>query len=107
MRLPAPMLPKSRGLGIVGHASPLSGLPEDRVRKAGYSPETVGENLVRARSIESAQHQLMQSPAHRDNILSPEVGRVGVGVALRTTKAGQELFVTQIFLPASKAISRR
>ena len=52
-----------------------------------------GENLAHGDSAESAHDDLMHSPPHRANILSPKYNTVGVGVL----RIGDLLWVTQDF----------
>jgi hypothetical protein len=85
--------------GFVGHVSPRSGSPAERVRRAGVVSDVVLENVARAYSLGEAQRGLMQSPGHRRNILSPSVTDVGIGVVLGREVAGRrEVYVTQLFV---------
>jgi uncharacterized protein YkwD/uncharacterized membrane protein required for colicin V production len=68
-------------LGYFSHDSPLGGTPADRVRRAGARYTVVAENLAYAPTVEVAHRSLMASSEHRRNILSPELKRVGIGVA--------------------------
>ena len=54
---------------------------ELHVRAAGARFAIIGENLALAPTTELAHRGLMDSPGHRANILSPQYGRVGIGVA--------------------------
>ncbi len=67
--------------GYFAHTSEDGKTPADRVRQAGVRYAIVGENLALAPTVELAHHGLMESPGHRANILSPQYGRVGIGVA--------------------------
>jgi uncharacterized protein YkwD/uncharacterized membrane protein required for colicin V production len=67
--------------GYFAHSDEDGKSPADRVRAAGVRYAIVGENLALAPTVELAHHGLMESPGHRANILSPQYGRVGVGVA--------------------------
>ncbi len=67
--------------GYFAHADEEGKTPADRVRAAGVKYAIVGENLALAPTVELAHHGLMESPGHRANILSPQYGRVGIGVA--------------------------
>lgn len=67
-------------LGYIGHESPVSGTPLDRLLSSGVSFLAAGENLAYAPSIEVAHEGLMNSEGHRRNILSPAFSRVGIGV---------------------------
>ncbi len=56
---------------------------------------SVGENVSRTASVERAHVALMNSPHHRDNILSPRFRVVGVGVV---RDGANNIYVTQDFL---------
>lgn len=85
-------------VGFVGHLSPTTGSPADRVRRAGLRPNLLLENVARTYSPEEAQAGLMGSPGHRRNVLNPEVTRIGVGVILgRSVANRRELWVTELF----------
>lgn len=80
---------------FVGHVSPNSGGPADRVRSAGIKVSLVLENVARAPSIRQVHRGLMNSPGHRANILSPEATELGIGVVRHESG---ELLATQVFL---------
>jgi uncharacterized protein YkwD len=83
--------------GFVGHVSPTTGTPLDRVTRGGLRPATVLENVARAYSLGEVQRGLMQSPGHRRNLLAAGVTHVGIGVVLGREVAGRrEVYVTQI-----------
>lgn len=66
--------------GYFSHEN-LEGLsPFDRMERAGLTYTTAGENLAFAASAELAHAGLMRSPGHRQNLLSKDFGRVGIGV---------------------------
>ncbi|MFZ5897835.1 MAG: CAP domain-containing protein [Bacillota bacterium] len=62
------------------HESPTYGSPFDMMRKYGVTYRAAGENLAGASTVDSAHVNLMNSPGHRANILSPNYTRVGIGV---------------------------
>lgn len=62
------------------HINPKGEDPFDRMRKAGIKFTAAGENLALAPDVELAHQGLMDSPRHRANILSPDFGRIGIGV---------------------------
>lgn len=66
--------------GYFSHDSPDGVSPFDRMAQAGISFNFAGENLALAPNVVLAMQGLMQSPGHRANILSPNFGRVGIGV---------------------------
>lgn len=83
---------------LVAHNSPTSGSVVDRVRAAGIQTRLVLENVARAYGLDETHQGLMDSPAHRANLMSALATHVGIGVALGETSAGRrELFLTQVF----------
>jgi len=91
---------------FVGHVSPSTGAPSDRVKRAHIDAVVVAENVARAYSPEEAERGLMESPGHRANILGREVTRVGVGVVLSPGLGGvHELLVTQLFIKPPEKVS--
>lgn len=66
--------------GYFAHNTPEGRSPFDRIRAAGVSFRTAGENLALAPTLPVAHNGLMNSPGHRENILRPEFGRVGIGI---------------------------
>ncbi|MBA3723897.1 MAG: hypothetical protein H0W89_03300 [Candidatus Levybacteria bacterium] len=66
--------------GYFSHQS-LEGLsPFDRMEDAGIDFAYAGENLALAPSTPLAMQGLMNSRGHRDNILSPNFNKIGIGV---------------------------
>jgi uncharacterized protein YkwD len=65
-----------------------------RLAAAGIGIEHAGENVARASSLERAHRALWSSPSHRQNLLDPRFGRVGLGI--RRTEDGR-VWVTQVF----------
>ncbi|MBI4493371.1 MAG: CvpA family protein [Chloroflexi bacterium] len=66
-------------LGYIAHDSPVTGSPVDRIKQAGIDLTRTGENLAYAPNVQTAHENLMNSPAHRANILRPEFSRIGIG----------------------------
>jgi uncharacterized protein YkwD len=66
--------------GYFAHVTPEGRDPFARIREAGYSFRTAGENLALAPTLSLAHTGLMNSPGHRANILRPQFGRVGIGI---------------------------
>jgi uncharacterized protein YkwD len=62
------------------HYSPDGDDPFDRFRTAGIRYRAAGENLALAPELEQAHTMLMRSKDHRENILRPSFGRVGIGI---------------------------
>jgi uncharacterized protein YkwD len=68
-----------------------------RLRSAGLSFRTAGENLARTTNVSnpatSANAEFLQSEGHRKNLLNPSFTRVGVGVS----RSGNTYWITQNF----------
>lgn len=64
--------------GYFSHVNPANEDPFDRLNAAKINYLTAGENLAFAPTVQLAHIGLMNSPAHRDNILFPDFGRLGV-----------------------------
>jgi uncharacterized protein YkwD len=89
---------------FVGHESPTTGSPADRVRDADLPSALVLENIGRGYSAEEIHRGLLDSPGHRANLLNPDVTHVGIGVV-----AGQEgdrpsFLVTEVFVLLRRAV---
>jgi len=67
--------------GFFSHTSQVDGSDAGiRVKNVGISFGVLGENLAFAPDLYIAHQGLMNSQGHRENILSPEYRKVGVGV---------------------------
>lgn len=66
--------------GYFSHVSPEGTTPSGRAEAVGFRYQWFGENLAFAPGLEEAHRGLMDSPGHRANILSPNFGRVGIGI---------------------------
>lgn len=66
--------------GYFSHYSPENESVADRVNKLNVEYVVIGENLAYAPSLELAHRGLMNSPGHKANILSPEYGKIGIGI---------------------------
>ncbi len=66
--------------GFFSHYNLQGESPFDRMDKAGISYVAAGENLALTPTVAIAHQGLMDSPGHRANILSPDFGRIGIGV---------------------------
>jgi len=66
--------------GYFAHDTPEGLSPFDRMRAADVRFLAAGENLALAPTLPVAHTGLMNSPGHRENILRPQFGRVGIGI---------------------------
>lgn len=66
--------------GYFSHSTPEGLTPFDRIEQSGVRYRTAGENLAHAPTVTIAHNGLMNSPGHRENILRPDFGRIGIGI---------------------------
>jgi uncharacterized protein YkwD len=66
--------------GYFAHVNPYGMTPSNRADVAEYAYHVYGENLALSPDVAFAHEGLMNSPGHRANILSPEFGRIGIGI---------------------------
>ena len=66
--------------GYFSHHSPEKRSLFDRIREAHLTYRIAGENLALAPSLAMAHQGLMKSPGHRENIMRPAFGRLGIGI---------------------------
>lgn len=66
--------------GYFAHYTPEGKDPFDRMRDAHVRFYLAGENLALAQTLSIAHQSLMNSPGHRENILRPGFGRLGIGI---------------------------
>jgi len=62
------------------HTNPDGKTPFDRIKAAGITYKTAGENIAGASSVQTAHTNLMNSPGHRANILNASFTEVGIGI---------------------------
>jgi uncharacterized protein YkwD len=84
--------------GFIGHQSPRTGGAADRIKKAGIITSTVRENIGRGYSAEEVHAGLIQSPAHRTAILSPDVTDIGIGMVRQEEEQSSAYLVTELFI---------
>ena len=70
-----------RKLNYVAHRSPNTGMASDRADAAGILWRKISENVALNQTALSAHASLMESPAHRTNVIDPDVTHIGIGVA--------------------------
>jgi uncharacterized protein YkwD len=71
----------------------------ERLKKVGIASPVVLQNPAQARGAEEANGELLVSPSHRVNIMSPEVTNGGMGIAPEAGPDGaSSVFVAQLFI---------
>jgi hypothetical protein len=89
--------------GFFSHSSPTTGEMGDRLSAASIDFRAAGENIALNGEVQSAHQSLLASAAHRQNILSPDVTHLGVGIVSN----GRTLLITQLFLrPGARFAAR-
>ena len=66
--------------GFFAHNDLSGKTPMERFVETKISFQAMGENLALAPNVQTAHEGLMNSPEHKENILSPDYTRVGIGV---------------------------
>lgn len=67
--------------GFFAHVSSVDGsTPADRANRHNIFYTVIGENLAFAPDVYIAHQGLMNSQGHRENILAPDFGKVGIGI---------------------------
>ncbi len=66
--------------GYLAHASPLTGIVNDRVRVVGINLAFVGESIGLASTTRAVHAALIESPSNRATLLAGSYDRVGLGV---------------------------
>lgn len=80
------------------HFSPEGTGPADRVRKSGYVPHIVAENIARGPfTVDEVMDDWMRSREHRGNLLHPAFRDLGVGVAVGRNSVGYTVLWVQDF----------
>ncbi len=83
---------------FLGHVSPTTGNPVDRVKKARLTFKRLAENVGRNGSVEELELGLMASPGHRSAILDKDATRVGIGVVVDDSQPSNVVVIgTQLF----------
>lgn len=80
------------------HTSPTGVKPWQWFKEAGYNYTFAGENLaMNFVEAEDALKAWMDSPSHRDNIISPNYEDIGVAVAVGVINGQETTLVVQLF----------
>src|SRR4029077_9308036 len=71
------------------HSSPEGKTPLDRMRKTGYAPHIVAENIARGPfTVDEVMDDWMLSREHRANLLHPPFRGFGAGIGVGRNPAG-------------------
>lgn len=80
------------------HTSPSGEKPWDFINEAGYKYGFAGENLaLNYTSAFELQNDFMDSPAHRENLLSPLFSEVGIAVVEGEYQGQHAVITVQMF----------
>jgi uncharacterized protein YkwD len=90
-------------LRYAAHRSPTTGMISDRANQARLKWRRVGENVALNQTAFSAHQSLMDSPAHRANVLDAGFTHVGVGVVFADDGHGHRLvYLVENFMEPAK-----
>lgn len=71
-----------RDKNYFSHTSPTYGSPFNMIKNFGFTYRTAGENIAKGQvTAVQVMNSWMNSPGHRQNILSPNYTEIGVGYA--------------------------
>lgn len=77
-----------------------------RAKRMNIDYTKIGENIAKNKSINETHANLMQSPAHRENILDPLYTHVGIGVVKKINPDKSEIYyITQHFATLNEKLS--
>jgi uncharacterized protein YkwD len=80
------------------HESPDGASVMERSRLAGYTASVIGENIAEGQgTVIEVMKGWMESPRHRDHILSVAFREIGMGVAFGRNDRGWEIVWVQVF----------
>ncbi|MBU0581486.1 MAG: CAP domain-containing protein [Candidatus Margulisbacteria bacterium] len=89
------------------HISPYNGqeFTQRLQENTDFAVTSIGENIAMDETLNNAHQSLMNSPAHRANILNPDFTHLGVGVAFKTDHKGKVIYyLTEGFFSKIKDI---
>jgi uncharacterized protein YkwD len=86
------------------HVSPSGEDAFGLLKEHGITYWTAGENIAMntysvSETVETAMTGFMESPAHRENLLDPDYGLIGVGVAVQGDKKYYAVIFTGFMRP--------
>jgi uncharacterized protein YkwD len=82
---------------FIGHLSPTTGGPSERIVQARVPAWALRENVARGYTPQEVHAFLMGSPAHRASILSADTDQLGLGVIEQYERGRQAFVVTELF----------
>jgi uncharacterized protein YkwD len=89
---------------FLGHQSPTTGTPADRVTAAGLHSGMVLENIGRDYTAAGIHRGLLASPGHHANLVSSGVNTCGIGVVADESDDRTSYIATEVFLRFAQAI---
>lgn len=84
--------------GYFAHTAPNGTKPWDFVKSAGVEYAFAGENLaINYTNADELNHDFMQSPTHRDNLLSPLFSEIGIAIVRGTYQDQNAVMIVEMF----------
>lgn len=93
--------------GYFAHTSPAGVQPWDFLKSIGYSYNFAGENLaINYQSAYELEKDFLESPAHRENLLSPLYTEAGIAVVAGHFQGEPAIITVQMFAaPANESVA--
>jgi uncharacterized protein YkwD len=93
----------------IGHVSPTGEQASDSAQRAGYQYKIIAENIASGNFLNNQKviDGWMQSPGHRQNVLSPDTKEIGVAVDKGFYRGAGTWIAVQIFGLQSAPVSAR
>jgi uncharacterized protein YkwD len=79
------------------HVSPEGATLDSRLAASGYRYQHAGENLGLAQGPLAAHFGIEHSPGHRQNLLTPSFGKLGLGMAWEHVSGREQLILVELF----------
>lgn len=93
-----------RDHGFLGHDSPRTAGPADRVERAGLGRSLVLENIVRGKDAASLHASVLAEAGQRSNLLHRDVTHVGLGAVVLQEGQSETLLLTELFVQQHRAV---
>ena len=91
----------------IAHVSPIGEQASDYAQKVGYQYKIIAENIASGNFLNNQKiiDGWMQSPGHRENMLSPDIKDIGAAIEKGQFKGGNTWIAVQIFGTPSPPVS--
>jgi hypothetical protein len=93
----------------IGHVSPTGEQASDHAQRLGYHYKIIAENIASGNFLNNQKviDGWMQSPGHRQNVLSPDIKEIGVAIDRGQFQGANSWIAVQIFGLQSLPVSTK